>query len=237
MPGDTWTRCLRRRRLSPSALTRSPRLSGTGSNAAFGMGATQLHGPVRGLPGAGRVGSPGQALQHLARPRRRLGPLAGFGVLTSFLTRGEECPSRRGLRVGRLGRAPPPAAARRPCARPVRRRGRGRIHRLPRGTLPGNSHALGRGLSLIGLTLTGVGGALGGHLAHRQASGAHHAGYVAHVVTPGRHALGEVSDFPPRAGRPLQPHGGPAVRAPPPRSAPATVRWSRALGLPDLLKA
>lgn len=59
-----------------------------------------------------------------------------------------------------------------------------------------DSHTLGRRLSLIGLTLTGSGGALGGHLAYRQASGANHAEHVAHVVTPGWHALGELSDFP-----------------------------------------
>ncbi|WP_244298014.1 Rieske (2Fe-2S) protein [Streptomyces griseoflavus] len=58
------------------------------------------------------------------------------------------------------------------------------------------SHTLGKGLGLAGLALTGVGGALGGHMAYRQASGANHAEYVPHVVTPGWHPLGNVSDFP-----------------------------------------
>jgi nitrite reductase/ring-hydroxylating ferredoxin subunit len=59
-----------------------------------------------------------------------------------------------------------------------------------------DSHTLGKGLSLIGLALTGAGGALGGHMAYRQASGANHAEFVPHVIAPGWHPLGNVSDFP-----------------------------------------
>ncbi|WP_073949734.1 Rieske 2Fe-2S domain-containing protein [Streptomyces kebangsaanensis] len=54
----------------------------------------------------------------------------------------------------------------------------------------------GKALGLAGLSVTGLGGALGGHMAYRQASGANHAEYVPHVVTPGWHRLGDVADFP-----------------------------------------
>ncbi|WP_069813893.1 Rieske 2Fe-2S domain-containing protein [Streptomyces sp. TP-A0874] len=58
------------------------------------------------------------------------------------------------------------------------------------------SHTLGKRLGLLGFVLTGVGGALGGHMAYRQASGTNHAEYVPHAVTPGWHPLGAVSDLP-----------------------------------------
>jgi nitrite reductase/ring-hydroxylating ferredoxin subunit len=57
-------------------------------------------------------------------------------------------------------------------------------------------HTLGKKLGLLGLALTGTGGALGGHLAYRQASGANHAEYVPHVVPAGWHTLGNLEDFP-----------------------------------------
>ncbi|MGP4113404.1 Rieske 2Fe-2S domain-containing protein [Streptomyces sp. 4N509B] len=56
---------------------------------------------------------------------------------------------------------------------------------------------VGKALSTAGLSAVAVGGALGGHLAYRQASGANHAEHVPHVVTPGWHVLGNVDDFPP----------------------------------------
>ncbi|MFE5211478.1 Rieske 2Fe-2S domain-containing protein [Streptomyces sp. NPDC056600] len=55
---------------------------------------------------------------------------------------------------------------------------------------------LGRGLAVAGLTAVSVGGALGGHLAYRQAAGANHAEQVPHLVRPGWHGLGGVSDLP-----------------------------------------
>ncbi|MFJ6940205.1 Rieske 2Fe-2S domain-containing protein [Streptomyces sp. NPDC101132] len=59
----------------------------------------------------------------------------------------------------------------------------------------------GRGklLALAGLACVSVGGALGGHLAYRQAAGANHAEAVPHLVGPGWHRLGPVAAFP--AGR------------------------------------
>nr|WP_205615314.1 Rieske (2Fe-2S) protein [Streptomyces harenosi] len=60
----------------------------------------------------------------------------------------------------------------------------------------------GRALGFLGLTAAGVGGALGGHLAYRQASGANHAEEVPHVVTEGWHRVGGVDEFP--AGRPVR---------------------------------
>ncbi|RKN10478.1 Rieske 2Fe-2S domain-containing protein [Streptomyces radicis] len=54
----------------------------------------------------------------------------------------------------------------------------------------------GRALGFAGLTSATVGGALGGHLAYRQAAGANHAEQVAAVVEPGWHLLGSLSEFP-----------------------------------------
>ncbi|WP_405463047.1 Rieske (2Fe-2S) protein [Streptomyces jietaisiensis] len=62
--------------------------------------------------------------------------------------------------------------------------------------------ALGRTLGLAGLGAVGVGGALGGHLAYRQASGANHAEHVPHLVRPGWHPLAELDDLP--LGRPVR---------------------------------
>ncbi|MEV2203407.1 Rieske (2Fe-2S) protein [Streptomyces fradiae] len=66
----------------------------------------------------------------------------------------------------------------------------------------------GKALALAGLSVVGAGGALGGHLAYRQAAGANHAEYVAHVVGPGWHDVGAVSDFP--VGRPVRRRAGEA---------------------------
>ncbi|MFF2205956.1 Rieske 2Fe-2S domain-containing protein [Streptomyces sp. NPDC058145] len=55
--------------------------------------------------------------------------------------------------------------------------------------------AAGKALGMAGLSLTGLGGALGGHMAYRQASGANHAEYVAHAVSSGWHRLGELAEF------------------------------------------
>lgn len=54
----------------------------------------------------------------------------------------------------------------------------------------------GRVLGMAALTAVGAGGALGGHLAFRQAAGANHAEHVAHLVGDGWRPLGPVSDFP-----------------------------------------
>ncbi|MGW5369026.1 Rieske 2Fe-2S domain-containing protein [Streptomyces sp. NPDC004009] len=54
----------------------------------------------------------------------------------------------------------------------------------------------GKALGIAGLSLTGLGGALGGHMAYRQAAGANHAEYVAHAVSPGWHRVGELAEFP-----------------------------------------
>ncbi len=54
----------------------------------------------------------------------------------------------------------------------------------------------GRLLAMAGLACVGIGGALGGHLAYRQAAGANHAEAVPHLVGPGWHRLGPVSAFP-----------------------------------------
>ncbi|MEU4657484.1 Rieske 2Fe-2S domain-containing protein [Streptomyces sp. NPDC023723] len=60
----------------------------------------------------------------------------------------------------------------------------------------------GRTYAFLGLTAVGVGGMLGGHLAYRQASGANHVEDVPHLVTPGWHRVGAVSEFP--AGEPVR---------------------------------
>ncbi|GAA2734162.1 hypothetical protein GCM10010360_24810 [Streptomyces nogalater] len=57
----------------------------------------------------------------------------------------------------------------------------------------------GRGLGFLGLTAVAAGGALGGHLAYRQAAGANHAEEVPQVVSEGWHRIGPVAEFP--AGR------------------------------------
>ncbi|MER5550670.1 Rieske 2Fe-2S domain-containing protein [Streptomyces sp. NPDC002793] len=55
---------------------------------------------------------------------------------------------------------------------------------------------LGRTLGFAGLSTVGIGGAIGGHLAYRQASGANHAEAVQDLVKPGWHGIGTVVDFP-----------------------------------------
>ena len=62
--------------------------------------------------------------------------------------------------------------------------------------------ALGRVLGFAGLTVVGVGGVLGGHLAFRQAAGANHAEDVPHLVEDGWHRLGRLTDFP--VGEPVR---------------------------------
>ncbi|QGV77256.1 Rieske 2Fe-2S domain-containing protein [Streptomyces ficellus] len=54
----------------------------------------------------------------------------------------------------------------------------------------------GKALGLAGLCAVSAGGALGGHLAYRQAAGANHAEQVPHIVGPGWHTIGDVADFP-----------------------------------------
>ncbi|MFF8293400.1 Rieske 2Fe-2S domain-containing protein [Streptomyces sp. NPDC016309] len=56
--------------------------------------------------------------------------------------------------------------------------------------------ARGKALGLAGLSAVALGGALGGHLAYRQAAGANHAEQVPHLVEPGWHAVGDVADLP-----------------------------------------
>ncbi|MDT0267690.1 Rieske (2Fe-2S) protein [Streptomyces sp. DSM 44915] len=58
----------------------------------------------------------------------------------------------------------------------------------------------GRGWSYAGLVTVGLGGALGGHLAYRQAAGANHADHVVAALDPGWLPLGRLADFP--VGRP-----------------------------------
>ena len=54
----------------------------------------------------------------------------------------------------------------------------------------------GRALALAGLCAVGAAGAVGGHLAYRQASGANHAEAVPHLVPPGWHPVGPADDVP-----------------------------------------
>ncbi|MFE7654082.1 Rieske 2Fe-2S domain-containing protein [Streptomyces bottropensis] len=54
----------------------------------------------------------------------------------------------------------------------------------------------GRTCGFLGLTVVGLGGMLGGHLAYRQASGANHAEEVPQVVSKGWHRVGGVDEFP-----------------------------------------
>ncbi|MFJ8164247.1 Rieske 2Fe-2S domain-containing protein [Streptomyces sp. NPDC096136] len=54
----------------------------------------------------------------------------------------------------------------------------------------------GRMPAFAGLATVGAAGALGGHLAFRQAAGANHAEQVPHLVSEGWHRIGPVADFP-----------------------------------------
>lgn len=58
-------------------------------------------------------------------------------------------------------------------------------------------HVRGRVLSYAGLAAAAAGGALGGHLAYRQASAVNHAEDIAVRTEPGWHDLGPVADLPP----------------------------------------
>ncbi|WP_435849753.1 Rieske 2Fe-2S domain-containing protein [Streptomyces pristinaespiralis] len=55
---------------------------------------------------------------------------------------------------------------------------------------------LGKALGFAGLAAVSLGGAIGGHLAYRQASGANHAEAVPHLVKPGWREIGAVDDLP-----------------------------------------
>ncbi|WP_326608215.1 Rieske 2Fe-2S domain-containing protein [Streptomyces sp. NBC_01800] len=63
---------------------------------------------------------------------------------------------------------------------------------------------VGKALGFAGLAVVGLGGAIGGHLAYRQASGANHAEVVPELVKPGWHDIGDVADFP--VGRAVRRH-------------------------------
>lgn len=54
----------------------------------------------------------------------------------------------------------------------------------------------GRALGYAGLTAVGLGGALGGHLAYRQAAAVNHAEDISVRVEPGWHPLGTAEEFP-----------------------------------------
>ncbi|MGW2747174.1 Rieske 2Fe-2S domain-containing protein [Streptomyces sp. NPDC001450] len=58
----------------------------------------------------------------------------------------------------------------------------------------------GRMYGWAGLSVVGIGGALGGHLAYRQAAGANHAATVPQMVEPGWQYVADLSDLP--QGRP-----------------------------------
>jgi nitrite reductase/ring-hydroxylating ferredoxin subunit len=60
----------------------------------------------------------------------------------------------------------------------------------------------GRALALAGLTAVAAGGALGGHLAYRQAAGANHAEGIARVLPAGWHEVGPIDELP--LGRPAR---------------------------------
>ncbi|MGW7587612.1 Rieske 2Fe-2S domain-containing protein [Streptomyces rubiginosohelvolus] len=64
--------------------------------------------------------------------------------------------------------------------------------------------ARGRLWGLSGLAAVSAGGALGGHMAFRQASGANHAEHAAELAGTGWHAVGELTDFP--VGTPVRRH-------------------------------
>ncbi|MFF8942238.1 Rieske 2Fe-2S domain-containing protein [Streptomyces sp. NPDC014864] len=62
----------------------------------------------------------------------------------------------------------------------------------------------GKALGFAGLAAVGLGGALGGHLAYRQAAGANHAEYVPQAVASGWHRLADLADIP--VGKPIRRH-------------------------------
>jgi len=66
----------------------------------------------------------------------------------------------------------------------------------------------GRRSALAGLAAAALSGAMGGHLAYRQAAGPNHAEAVHRLVPPGWHDLGEVADLTP--GRPVRRTAGAA---------------------------
>ena len=55
---------------------------------------------------------------------------------------------------------------------------------------------LGKALAFAGLTAVSGSGVIGGHLAFRQAAGANHTEQVPHLIKPGWHPVGPLSDFP-----------------------------------------
>jgi nitrite reductase/ring-hydroxylating ferredoxin subunit/uncharacterized membrane protein len=63
-------------------------------------------------------------------------------------------------------------------------------------------HRRGRLLALAGLTTASLSGALGGHLAYRQAAGVNHAEAAARLVAPGWHGIGPMAELP--VGQPVR---------------------------------
>ncbi|MGY1452879.1 Rieske 2Fe-2S domain-containing protein [Streptomyces sp. SS8] len=64
----------------------------------------------------------------------------------------------------------------------------------------------GRLLGFAGLAVVSAGGALGGHLAYRQAAAVNHAEQVPAVVGPGWHPVGDMADLP--VGEPVRRYAG-----------------------------
>ncbi|MEU6062624.1 Rieske (2Fe-2S) protein [Streptomyces sp. NPDC047097] len=66
--------------------------------------------------------------------------------------------------------------------------------------------ARGKLLGFAGMTVVGVGGAIGGHLAYRQALGANHAEAVPHLVPEGWQDVGDLAALP--VDQPVRRHAG-----------------------------
>ncbi|EFE65547.1 Rieske protein [Streptomyces viridosporus ATCC 14672] len=144
-----------------------------------------------------------------AGPDRELDVRGGAGSAAGPFPRGRAAGrSRAGRRRARgpggcrrLGRAAPSAATRRLVHALANTAAVGMYAASLACRLKGRE-AAGRTFGFLGLTAVGLGGALGGHMAYRQASGANHAEEVPHVVTRGWHRVGGVDEFP--AGRPVR---------------------------------
>ncbi|MCE7080371.1 Rieske 2Fe-2S domain-containing protein [Streptomyces sp. ST2-7A] len=177
---------------------------------------------VRALPlGRARDLLHGRPIGHPAHPllvQMPIGAWFSAGVLDLLPGEGRRRASRTLVGVGTLAAIPGAWAGWVDWAELHRQQMRvGLVHAVTNGAAiwvyaaswaarRGERHDLGRALGWVGFGLVSLGGALGGHMAYRQASGANHAEEVPHLVGPGWHTVADLSDLP--VGEPVRRHVG-----------------------------
>ncbi|RSS67491.1 Rieske 2Fe-2S domain-containing protein [Streptomyces sp. WAC06614] len=169
-----------------------------------------LRRAVRAVPlGPARDLLHGRPLGHPAHPLLVQVPIGTWlSAAVLDLLPGQRCATRVLIGVGLLSAAPAAAAGWADWAElPPEQARTGLVHALANSAAvalytgsfvarAGGRPWRGKALAMAGLATVGAAGALGGHLAYRQAAGANHAEQVEHLVRDGWHPLGAVAAFP-----------------------------------------